>query len=393
MAVILPPKGRDLRLDLFRGVANWQVFINHIPGNILNWITTENYGFSDAADLFVFMSGFTAAFVYARIMLERGTVAAGTRILRRTWQIYVAQVMLFCVYAAGIGALALKYHDPNLDNIYNVHIFFEHPVEMLGAALTLRYKPLNMDVLPLYIALMLTFPLVLWAMVRKPNLVLIASAVLYLLARHFDWNLPSYPAGVWYFNPFCWQFLFVLAAWFALGGAVESGPVIRSRSLLILGTAYLIFAFILTLAGSIAELRAMLPDWLYSAFNPNDKTNLAPYRVLHLAIIVLLVTRFLPRDWRGLQWRILRPAILCGQQSLQTFSVGVFLSFAAYFVLIETTNAIWMQILVNVLGIAILTLLAWYKTWTTRMDKPGARSEISASLPADGSHAKGEAPA
>jgi hypothetical protein len=106
---------------LFRGVANWQIFINHIPNNILSWITTENYGFSDAADLFIFISGYTAAFVYARIMLERGTLAAGTRILRRAWQIYVAQVILFCIYAAGIGHLALGFHDPNLDNIYNIH--------------------------------------------------------------------------------------------------------------------------------------------------------------------------------------------------------------------------------------------------------------------------------
>src|ERR1700751_743857 len=66
MTAILPPKGRDLRLDLFRGFANWQVFINHIPNNIFNWVTTLYYGFSDAADLFVFISGFTASFVYAR---------------------------------------------------------------------------------------------------------------------------------------------------------------------------------------------------------------------------------------------------------------------------------------------------------------------------------------
>jgi hypothetical protein len=68
MTVTLPPKGRDLRLDLIRGVANWQIFVNHIPNNKLNWITTEYYGFSDAADLFIFISGFTASFVYARIM-------------------------------------------------------------------------------------------------------------------------------------------------------------------------------------------------------------------------------------------------------------------------------------------------------------------------------------
>jgi hypothetical protein len=89
----------------------------------------------------------------------------------------------------------------------------------------------------------------------------------------------------------------------------------------------------------------------------------------------MLLTRFLPRDWPGLEWRIFRPAILCGQQSLQTFCTGIFLSFAAYFVLVETTNAIWMQILVNISGIAILCLFAWYRSWTTSMDKPILRPE------------------
>jgi hypothetical protein len=389
MTVALPPKGRDLRLDLIRGIANWQIFINHIPNNIFNWVTTENYGFSDAADLFIFISGYTACFVYARIMLERSSLAASTRIFKRAWQIYVAQVMLFCVYAAGIGYLALKYHDPNLDNVYNIHLFFEHPVEMLGAMLTLKYKPLNMDVLPLYVLLMLVFPAILWALVRKPNWVLAASIILYVLARHFDWNLPSYPDGVWYFNPFCWQLLFVLGAWFALGGWSELMPLIGSRTFLILGIAYLIFALIMTLAAWIPQLRAVLPDWLYNAFNPNDKTNVAPYRIVHLAIIVMLVTRFLPRDWPGLKWRIFRPAILCGQQSLQTFCTGIFLSFAAYFVLVETTSAIWMQILVNISGITILCLFAWYRSWTTSLDKPILRPETLASPQPGSSSAKG----
>ena len=37
----LPEKGRDLRLDLFRGVANWAIFLDHIPDNVVNWITTR----------------------------------------------------------------------------------------------------------------------------------------------------------------------------------------------------------------------------------------------------------------------------------------------------------------------------------------------------------------
>jgi hypothetical protein len=91
---VLPPAGRDLRLDLFRGIANWAIFLDHIPNNIVNWLTMRNYGFSDAADLFVFISGYTAAFVYARIMLERGFIAGATRLLKRAWQIYVAHVFL-----------------------------------------------------------------------------------------------------------------------------------------------------------------------------------------------------------------------------------------------------------------------------------------------------------
>ena len=38
----LPEKGRDLRLDLFRGVANWAIFLAHIPENVVNWSTTLN---------------------------------------------------------------------------------------------------------------------------------------------------------------------------------------------------------------------------------------------------------------------------------------------------------------------------------------------------------------
>src|SRR6187455_1139470 len=84
------PTERDLRLDLFRGIALWLIFLDHIPTNIVNWVTIRNYGFSDAAEIFVFISGYTAAFVYGRAMAERGTVVATARVWRRAWQVYVA---------------------------------------------------------------------------------------------------------------------------------------------------------------------------------------------------------------------------------------------------------------------------------------------------------------
>lgn len=55
-----------------RGIANWAIFLNHMPENAVNWTTNRNYGFSDAADLFVFISGYTASLVYPRMMLDHG---------------------------------------------------------------------------------------------------------------------------------------------------------------------------------------------------------------------------------------------------------------------------------------------------------------------------------
>jgi len=115
-------------------------------------------------------------------------------------------------------------------------------------------------------------------MLRRPNMTLAASALLYLMARHFGWNVPAYPTGVWYFNPFAWQLLFTFGAWFALGGSAQAMPFIRSRTALVLGTAYLLFALVMTMAARFDELRSLIPPEIYGAFNPNDKTNLAPYR-------------------------------------------------------------------------------------------------------------------
>src|SRR3954449_3142224 len=78
---------RDLRLDLFRGLALWLIFLDHIPSNAVSWVTIRNYGFSDATEIFVFISGYTAAFVYGRAMQINGFIVAAARVLKRTWQI------------------------------------------------------------------------------------------------------------------------------------------------------------------------------------------------------------------------------------------------------------------------------------------------------------------
>lgn len=366
----LPEKGRDLRLDLFRGVANWAIYLDHIPDNVVNWITTRNYGFSDAADLFVFISGYTASFVYARMMLERGFIVGATRLTKRVWQLYVAHVVLFVIYIAAIGYLALRFGNSEIINEFNVAGLVDNATETLRQGLFLKFKPVNLDVLPLYIVLMGLFPPVLWLMLRQPNWTMLASIALWLVSRQVGWNLPAYPAGYWYFNPFAWQVLFVFGSWCALGGARRSLAIINAPATLYFCIGYMILALVMTMAGKFPDLGNLFPHWLYSTFNPNDKTNLAPYRFLHFVVIVILVIKFVPKDWPGLQWKVFDPLVVCGQQSLAVFCVGVFLSFVGHFELMLSSGSLFAQIFVSVTGIAIMTIVAYYISWSKKQDKP-----------------------
>jgi hypothetical protein len=370
---ILAAHGRDLRLDLFRGLANWFIFLDHIPNNVVNWITVRNFGFSGAADIFVFIAGYAASILYARMVLERGFVVGATRIFKRAWQLYVAYVVLFVIYIVTITNVAARYSAPDIIYEFNVTGLVDHPIRTLAHGLFLESRALNLDVLQLYIVLMAFFPPVLWMMLRKPDLVMATSIALYLAARAAGWTLLSFPDGSWYFNPFCWQLLFVFGAWLALGGTGKLRSVLRLPMLLHLGIAYLAFALVMTMAGRFPEFGNLFPAWLFDAFNPNDRINLAPYRILHFIILAFIVTRFVSEDWPGLKWQIFDPLIKCGQHSLAVFCVGVFLSFAGHFALMVSSGSLLEQILVSVTGVAIMTLVAYYLSWSRQQDE---RSEI-----------------
>ena len=240
--------------------------------------------------------------------------------------------------------------------------------------LLLKFKPLNLDVLPLYIVLMGFFPPVLWIMLRRPDLTMLASIALWLAARTFGWNFHGYPAGGWYFNPFCWQLLFVFGSWCALGGAQKSKAIINSPITLYFCIFYLILAMVMTFAGKFPDFGALFPHWLYETFNPNDKTNLGWYRFLHFVVIVIMAVRFVHKDWPGLEWKIWEPVIKCGQQSLAVFCVGVFLSFVGHFALMLSYGSVLAQIGVSVTGIAIMTVVAYYISWSKKQDKPLAKT-------------------
>src|SRR5690348_11181416 len=375
-AVSIPtaPRERELRLDLFRGLALWLIFIDHLPQNLLTWLTIRNYGFSDATEIFIFISGYTAAFVYGRAMIESGFVVATARILRRVWQIYVAHVFLFTIFLAEISYVATRFENPLYTEEMGIMDFLKQPDVTIVQALLLRFRPVNMDVLPLYIILMLFLPLILWLMKWKPDVTLALSAVLYAVTWEFDLYLSAYPNGVWAFNPLAWQLLFVFGAWCALGGARRMSRILSSDITMWLAIAYLVAAFYVTLTWHVPQLSHALPRPLEQWMYPIDKTDLAVLRFIHFLALAALTIRFLPKDWPGLKSPWLKPLILCGQHSLEIFCLGVFLAFAGHFILAEVSGGPLMHALISLCGIVIMSAVAWLISWYKRVaDKNASR--------------------
>jgi hypothetical protein len=364
--------GRDLRLDLFRGIALWLIFLDHIPSNAVSWITIRNYGFSDATEIFVFISGYTAAFVYGRAMLSDGFIVSAARILKRAWQIYVAHVFLFAIYLAEIAYVAQSFDNPLFTEEMGVLDFMKNPDVTILQALLLKFKPVNMDVLPLYIVLLLWFAPILWLLLRAPAGALIVSAALYTAMWMFDWNFEAYPSGTWAFNPYAWQLLFVFGAWCALGGAQRLTRWIHSNALIGLAIAYLVFAFSIAMTWYFPRLGVFVPKFVGEAIYPIDKTNLDVLRILHFLSLAVITVWLVPSDWPALKSRWLWPAIVCGQHSLGIFCLGVFLSFAGHFVFTEVSNTVLANVVVSIAGIAIMVAAAVMISWYRLIERQGS---------------------
>ena len=347
----LKGQARDLRIDACRGIALWFIFLDHIPNNIGSWLTLRNYGFSDAAEVFMFVSGVTCALAYGNALRFEGWTGVVRRTLRRSWDIYVAFLLLtlgcvILVHLAG-GRLADE---------SNTRILLDHPGEKLAQAAVLLYRPVNTDVLPIFVLLHLSFAPLLWLLLRVPNVTLGASLTLYALVHVFGWTIPG-PNGHWAFNPLAWQLLVVLGAWWMIEDR-SVRPWVTSRTARALAALYLLFSLVIVLSPHIKPLDALIPQALSQLIYPLDKSNLDPLRLLHFLAIAVLAAWLVPRDWSWLKTPVMRGAICCGQNSLPIYCVGVLLAFASHMALLGISDGLAMQIVLSLGGIGAMIATA-----------------------------------
>jgi hypothetical protein len=362
-------QARNLQLDFFRGLALMIIFINHTPENAWFFYTPSRFGLSDAAEVFVFLSGFAAALVYGRCFQYAGLWLGCVRILHRCWQIYTSHLASFFLLAA-LSALGNK-GVAGIDYIQRLKLeyFFEHTQDAVLELFTLRYVPNYFDILPLYLALMSAVPLF-WIISRiRPGLALSCSALAYAASWAFAWELQAdvETGRPWFFNPFAWQFMFFTG--FAFGaGWLRPPPFSRGLAGLCL------LLVLLSIPLGCYGIHQHLEFWgmLRASLAPLlDKSHLGILRWVHFLALAYLLNQGFKRYPHWLRLAPLRWVSQMGQRSLPIFLVSMCLSQLAGMALDqgghEAGNTAW----VNLAGLGLMLLatqaLAWLeaKPWRT----------------------------
>jgi hypothetical protein len=363
----VPSQQRDLRLDFFRGLALIFIFIDHIPENILSYFTLQAFQFYDAAEVFIFISGYTTALVYSRTLASQGPFYATAQILRRAWQLYVAHIFLFMIFIAEVSYLVTTFNNPMYNDEMRVADFLDEPHVAIIKALLLQFQPTFLDILPLYIILLVIFPMILLGLRIQPLLVLIPSFLLYLAVQVIDASVPAYPEGhVWYFNPLAWQFLFTMGAVLGFGGASAGRRRSPAGAPLLMAIIIVAVGFIIKLSWTIHGVWDAVPGLFLKELWPVNKNNLSPIRLVPFLASVLVVGTLVTPNMKFLQSRANKAIILCGQQSLEVFCFGILLSALGHFILSEYNSRVLTQLAINLAGVLALCLTAkmidWYKS-------------------------------
>jgi hypothetical protein len=359
---------RDLRLDFFRGAALFSIFIDHLPNNILAAFTLQSVMFSDAAEVFILISGYTAGMVYGRAIERQGFLVAGVRVYHRVWQLYVAHVFLFMMFMAMMAYTAGALNNSLYAEEFGAANFLNEPGLAVVKALTLKFQPAFMDILPLYIVLLAVLPLVLAGFRYCPRVMFLVSVALWL-AVQFDNRiaLSAYPGPdrVWFFNPFAWQALFLLGAWLGWRGIRGGVSWLRHRWLFWLAAGLALAGFLIrfnwTLHGfydPIPILVSVEPLWPFAS-----KADLGLLRFANVVALALLVARLIHPKARFLASQAAWPFAICGRNSLHIFCLGILLSVLGHLLLNEFFGGIPMQFAVSAAGVAIMVGVAALMEW------------------------------
>ena len=341
--------------------------MDHIPDNWVAQWSLRNFALCDSTEVFVLLAGYAAGIAYGGSYQRNGWLYAGADVLRRASTLYVAHIFLFVVFSAQVSYSATALDRSDYLDEMNLDVLADAPYRAMLEALLLRFQPAYLNILPLYVVLLaLLAPLL--PLLRRPVLLGTLSFALYVAARVFGLNLPSWSGGGWYFNPVTWQFLFILGAILSQHRVAMPRPrwVFDATAAVVIIVG-LVLTWVVWPSDAVA---ARVPRVLTQVLLSVDKEGLHPMRLLSILALTWVVIRLVPFTASWLRTRWAMPFILCGQHSLPVFCSGIFLSFLGRLAM-EQEGGWWaMQALVNVVGPLLLvgvgSIAAWYRVKARR---------------------------
>jgi len=368
-------------VDFWRGFALITIFIDHIPGLVYGKYTLINFSISDAADLFVFLAGWSL-----RLMADGGGRQMPTRnvmlrLFGRALEIYAAQVLITMLAIAMLALTSIAFDNPLLLEWHNAAAVFNDPVPThIGLAL-LSHQLGYFDILPLYVVLMLMAPF--FALIDRlaPQLLLPASGALYVVALAFRLTLPTWPvSGTWFFNPLAWQFVFVLGFSIARADA-GLGALVRRHIRWVR-----IVAFVLLVYLTFGVVFDVLWDPTHmpepKLFFLLDKTWATPPRLIQFLTLVAVFSAVFPYLCRFAELpyvhypmdALIRMFAMLGRNSLYVFCVGSLLSLTAQFLRFIYRGTVGVDTAVVISGIIIMAFTAWLAESRQRTRRPASPS-------------------
>lgn len=354
-------KRRDPRLDFFRGLGMMIIFVAHVPyDHWALWIPAR-FGFSDATEMFVFLSGMASAIAFGRLFDRAGFIGVTARVAQRIWQIYWAHICLFLAVATLMAAAGLKPDGGTYINSLNLDRFFETPAMLLPHLLTLTYVPNYFDVLPMYMVILALMPLMLLAERLYRVLPFLLMGLLWAGAAFHILHLPAEPWSdrPWFFNPFGWQLVF-FTGFFLMRGTLASPAF--SKPLMALALAIVLitipFAWYLVLDAVPffkSAANALLPL--------TDKSTFGILRYVHFLSLAYIATHAMGADGHRLKGPGVHVMMKVGQQSLAVFITGMFTAQLLGLVLDQTDRSFLPTTAVNLTGFLILIATAYTVSW------------------------------
>lgn len=370
---------RDYRIDFWRGFALLTIFVNHVPGNVFEAFTTRNFGFSDAAELFVFLAGYAAALAYFRKFEPGAQLLTTAKIWTRGAKIYIAHTVTVAIAIAIFCYAAVTMDDPEYLTWHGIGRLLSDPVSTLVGLAALTHQIGYFNILPMYIVFLAMLPGLIWLARRDLLLVLAASGGLWFIAHAAGLTIMNWPGkGGWFFNPFGWQFLFTIGLVCGIL-TLGRGGVPYSRRVYTAAASYVLLALVWRLSGfSIADYNVPLPQIMIDF----GKTDLALPRLLHILALAYVVAYSPLSHWMREKLTGDNPVVLIGRHSLVIFCVGSLLAAIGQVFRYASGDSIAIDLLFIPAGIALhlafAKVLEWYRLGTTR---PAAARAATAEKP------------